>query len=121
MPVPVAEPAPRSEEPVASAPAPDEQPAFASDPNLPVGPLLEKARSLIAVGDVGGARRLAERAASGGAPEALYALAELHDPARLAEWRVFGVRADPARARSLYEQARDRGDARADARIAALR
>ena len=118
-----AEPTPVSA--VASVPATAE-PVRAADP-VPgpaaeeIAALLARARSLIAVGDIAAARRLAERAASGGDGRATFALAETFDPARLKAWRVRGLKADPERARALYQQAQSLGIAEAQGRLSALR
>jgi hypothetical protein len=82
--------------------------------------ILDRAKRLIAVGDIAAARRLAEYAATGGDGSALFMLAETFDPKQLARWRVRGVRADAERARVLYRQALQRGIAEAQARLAAL-
>lgn len=96
-------------------------PARPSAPRLPaaeIAALLERAHSLTGIGDVAGARHLAELAATDGDADALFILAETFDPARLKQWRVRGVKADPDRARVLYQQAADHGNAAARARLA---
>ena len=85
-----------------------------------VSAMLDRAKRLIAVGDIAAARRLAEYAASGDNGNALFALAETFDPKQLARWHVRGVRADIERARDLYRQALQRGVADAQTRLAAL-
>ena len=67
--------------------------------------LLSRGRVLIAAGDIGGARLVFEHAAADNDPAALFALAETYDPIVLKRWRVFGLKADPEKARFLYDQA----------------
>ncbi len=54
---------------------------------------LDRAKGLIAIGDITAARRLAEYVAARGNGDALFTLAETFDPKQLARWRVRGVRA----------------------------
>jgi len=82
--------------------------------------LLKRARALIGVGDIAGARRVLERAARAGDGTALFTLAESYDPTVLAQWGVVGVRPDVERARALYQQALDHGFGQARERLAAL-
>lgn len=113
-------PAPASPAPATLA-ALTEPDAPRSGPNAAeVGAMLDRARGLIAVGDIAAARRLAEYAAGGGDGDALFALAETFDPAQLARWRVRGVRGDVEKARTLYRRALERGVAGATARLAGL-
>jgi hypothetical protein len=67
---------------------------------------LTKAGDLLRLGDVAGARLLLEHLLSTGSPVVAFKLAETYDPKRLSAWKVFGVRADPERARDLYQKAR---------------
>lgn len=120
---------------VAANPPPDAPPAMpasfdAPPPPSPAAPaaatapdvasLLVLAHDLVSRGDVAGARRVAEFASSSGDGRALFALAETFDPARLAHWRVRGVKADPERARGLYAKAAQLGIDGANARAAQL-
>jgi hypothetical protein len=75
-------------------------------------PLVERAKALIRLGDISGARLLLERAQARDAPNATFLLAQTWDPAMLRAWKVHGLRADPDRARSLYAKAagQERGD-----------
>ncbi|WP_457107503.1 hypothetical protein [Methylobacterium sp. P5_C11] len=77
-------------------------------------PLVERARGLIRLGDISGARLLLERAQARGAPNATFLLAQTWDPAMLRAWKVRGLRPDPDRARSLYAKAagQDRAEER---------
>jgi TPR repeat protein len=68
-------------------------------------PLVERARGLIRLGDISGARLLLERAQARNAPNATFLLAQTWDPAMLRRWNVRGLRADPDLARSLYAKA----------------
>ncbi len=83
--------------------------------------LLERCEVMIARGEVRQARDELAQAASDGRLIARFALAETFDPNVLAAW---GLRenniADPAIARTLYRQALEAGDHRAEARLAAL-
>ena len=105
--------------PQASPPAPAQ--VRNGPPRAEVAGLLNRAHDLVGHGDIGGARLLLERAASGDDEHALFALAETFDPAMLARWGVRGVKANPQRARELYQRAADRGVRAAQERIAALR
>lgn len=78
-----------------------------------------RARTLLALGDIAGARLLLEPAAAQEDTEALFALAETYDPLMLTRWRVIGPRSDDAMARMLYERAAKRGHAEAAARLSA--
>ena len=82
--------------------------------------MLERARGLIATGDIAAVRRLAEYAASSGDGRALFALAETFDPGQLARWRVRGIKADVEKARALYGQALAAGMEEARERAARL-
>ena len=76
-----------------------------------------RARRLLALGDIAGARLLLEPAAAQDDTNALFALAETYDPLMLTRWRVIGPRPDGAMARMLYERAAKRGHAEAAARL----
>jgi hypothetical protein len=80
---------------------------------------LAKADELLERGDVAGARLVLEQA-SGASPAAAFKLGETYDPGRLAAWRVYGVRGDPAKARELYRRAYAGGIREARERLAAL-
>lgn len=85
-----------------------------------VSALLDRAKRLIAVGDIAAARRLAEYAAAGDDGHALFALAETFDPRQLARWHVRGVRADAEKARVLYRRALEHGIPSAGERLSTL-
>jgi hypothetical protein len=76
-----------------------------------------RARRLIELGNIAGARLLLEPAAAQEDADALFALAETYDPLMLTRWRVIGPRSDDAMARMLYEKAAKRGHAEAAARL----
>ncbi|MBE7203545.1 MAG: hypothetical protein INR70_37915 [Parafilimonas terrae] len=95
--------------PAPSSP-PLSQPSAQTTPS--VDPLVERARGLIRLGDISGARLLLERAQARNAPNATFLLAQTWDPAVLRAWNVRGLRADPDLARSLYAKAA--GQARQD-------
>ena len=75
----------------------------------------------IGSGDIAGAREmiLANETAAPGAM--IFALAETYDPNMLAAWGTRGVSADVVKARSLYQRARDLGEARAQMRLDQLK
>jgi len=72
-----------------------------------IDPLVERAKGLIRLGDISGARLLLERAQARDAPNATFLLAQTWDPAMLRTWKVHGLRADPELAKSLYAKAAD--------------
>ncbi|WCS28856.1 hypothetical protein LOK46_32615 (plasmid) [Methylobacterium sp. NMS14P] len=74
-------------------------------PTSRVDPLVERAKGLIRLGDISGARLLLERARVRNAPNATFLLAQTWDPVMLRTWRVRGLQADPDLARSLYARA----------------
>ncbi|MBV1706145.1 MAG: hypothetical protein KGQ37_02950 [Hyphomicrobiales bacterium] len=100
--------------PVAAAPA---APAISEADAMT---LAHRASDLIQQGQIAGARVLLERAQGAHDPKIDFALAETYDPNQLNRWKVLGMVADPARARSLYQKAADGGMEEARARMAAL-
>lgn len=82
--------------------------------------LLERCETMIASGDMQGARLELAHAASAGSPVARFALAETFDPNMLAAWGLRDRVADVGTARALYAQALESGVARAAQRISAL-
>jgi TPR repeat protein len=80
-----------------------------------------KAEELLKRGDVAGARLLFEYLLSTGNPIVAFKLAETYDPKRLAAWKVFGIRADPQKARELYQKAAAGGISEAQGAIAGIR
>lgn len=82
--------------------------------------LLDKARQLIAQGEIGTARAVLEQVIEPSGATALFALAETYDPAVLAKWGTVGTLGDVARARELYARALVAGAPEAKARLLAL-
>lgn len=82
--------------------------------------LLERCETMIAHGDMTGARTELARAANEGSANARFALAETYDPNVLAAWGLRERVADVGTAITLYEQALAVGDNRASGRIEAL-
>ncbi|MFG7489511.1 hypothetical protein [Methylorubrum rhodesianum] len=80
-------------------------PVETARPTGQADPLVERARGLIRLGDISGARLLLERAQARNAPNATFLLAQTWDPDMLRRWHVRGLRADPDLARSLYAKA----------------
>jgi TPR repeat protein len=82
---------------------------------------LKRARELVTLGDIAAARLLLSRASEGKDSRALVALAETYDPVVLRGWRVVGLRADPDRARALYEEASEAGNKTAGEHLLAMK
>jgi TPR repeat protein len=103
---------------------PKEAPAAASStPPAPLGAAaaeswLIRGDELLRIGDVSGARLVFDRALRSGNALAAFKLAETYDRKRLSEWRVVGVKPDPAKARELYERAHASGIEKARERLA---
>lgn len=93
------------------------RPAVAPQPAPRVDPLVERAKGLIRLGDISGARLLLERAQARKGSNATFLLAQTWDPAMLRAWKVRGLRADPDLARGLYAKAA--GEERADEQVLA--
>jgi hypothetical protein len=98
-------------------PAANRAPAVPPPPTSQADPLIERAKGLIRLGDISGARLVLERAQQRKVPNATYLLAQTWDPAMLRAWKVRGLRADPDLARSLYAKASEQ--ARPDERLLA--
>ena len=82
--------------------------------------LMERTESMIALGDIAGARRELAAAAATGNPHARFALAESFDPNVLAARGMRTPVADAGTARTLYEQSLAGGDTRALRRLEQL-
>jgi len=82
---------------------------------------LAKAEQLLRQGDIQGARLLLEYLLATGSPLVAFKLAETYDPKRLAAWKALGVRADPQKARELYQRAQAGGVKDAQERLSGLR
>lgn len=112
---PVLAPAPAAAQPVvASLPAPP------AGEDAAVAMLIQRGQSLLALGDISGARRFFERAAHAGSGQAALAAGGTHDPAVLARLNARSIRPDPAAAAAWYRRAADLGEAEAATRLAAL-
>ena len=119
-PEPVDQPDTRSVERSTAAEAPDKPAVKAAEPESASEKAVQEAMRRIANGDVTGARDLL--AAVGNDPQGLvpFALAETYDPNMLAAWGTRGIVPDAAKAKALYGEALDLGNARAKQRIDAL-
>ncbi len=79
--------------------------------------LMTRARSLMAIGDIGAARLLLERAAHAQDPTAAFVLAQTYDPAVLGNNDMRSISADPAAARNWYQKAAALGSVEARERL----
>jgi hypothetical protein len=82
--------------------------------------LLERARTLLAEGDIAGARLLLFHLAERGESDAAYELARTFDAEMLAKLGASGMDGDPAVARGWYQQASHQGNAKAAERLKIL-
>ena len=94
-------------------------PARRIDPDE-LAALLNRAKSLLAIGDITSARLLLERAADAHEPEAALMLAGTYDPQVLGSQDLRSVTADPAAARVWYQKAAELGSADARRRLSQL-
>jgi hypothetical protein len=83
--------------------------------------MAEDAARAIRDGNIVGARAILEKSMAAGDRTAVLALAETYDPVLLAAMKVTAVKADPQRARNLYERALKFGDKEARKRLVALK
>ena len=81
---------------------------------------LDQATALILRSDIPSGQLLLERAIHTGSGRAAFLLAQTYDPRVLKSWKAYGVRADPKKARELYERAYESGIAQAKQRAEAL-
>lgn len=72
---------------------------------IAVQAVMARAREQIRLGNIAAARLLLEHIEPHSNRDALLALAQTFDPQILAQWRVFGVKPDAARAAELYRRA----------------
>jgi TPR repeat protein len=79
-------------------------------PQAVVDALLARGDALFAMGDVSGARRFYERAASGGNAHAAATVGKTYDPAFLAAIKARGMQPDPSAAAAWYRTATALGD-----------
>jgi hypothetical protein len=112
-------PSPATPTNVAPAATVIEAPPAVSAENV-VADLLEEARALVLAGRVVDARELLTQPEMRASAEAMYVLAETYDPNVLAALSITQVRAEPMRARALYEQALGEGLTAARQRLRAL-
>ncbi|MBR1273661.1 hypothetical protein [Bradyrhizobium sp. AUGA SZCCT0283] len=94
-------------------------PARRIDPDE-LAALLNRAKSLLAIGDITSARLLLERAADAQEAEAALMLAGTYDPLVLGSQDLRSVTADPAAARVWYQKAAQLGSADAKRRLGQL-
>ena len=83
--------------------------------------LLQRAQSLLAVGDVASARLLLERAADAQEAEAALLLARTYDTEAMGTPDARVVATDAAKARAWYRKAAEFGSLRAQQRLAQMR
>ncbi len=95
--------------------------SFTAPTTSQVDSYLKRARELVTLGDIAGARLLLSRASEGKDSRALAALAETYDPVVLRGWRVVGIRADQDRARALYQEALKAGNKTAGEHLLAMK
>ncbi len=132
-PPPAAAAAPVAVAPVAALPVaapPVAAPALAPAPAAPphvrrmdpdeLAILMQRAKSMLAVGDLMSARLLLERAADGQEAEAALMLAQTYDPDVLGTSDVRNITPEPAKARAWYQKAAQLGSADAQRRLAQL-
>jgi TPR repeat protein len=108
-------PALQSRAPAAGAPA-AAQPARKLDPDE-LATLINRAKILVAAGDISPARLLLERAAEAHEPTAALMLARTYDPDVLRTENVRNILPDPAMARIWYQRAAQLGSADAQHRL----
>jgi hypothetical protein len=82
--------------------------------------LMNRARSLLAAGDIPSARLLLERAADAQEPSAALLLARTYDPDVLGTQDARNIISDPAMARAWYQKAAQLGSADAQHRLAQM-
>ena len=110
------------EPPAAAPPAPavvPQQPARPTDPEE-VANLMQRAKTLLASGDLMSARLLLERAAELQDAGAALLLAQTYDPDVLGTSDVRNTTPEPAKARAWYQKAAQLGSADAQRRLAQL-
>ena len=103
----------------ALAPAVAAPPARRIDPDQ-LASMMQRARSMLAVGDITSARLLLERAAEAPDANAALMLAQTYDPQVLGTSDVRNIVAEPAKARAWYQKAAQLGSTDAQRRLAQL-
>ena len=111
--------APAVAAPTVAAPAVAAPPARQMDPDE-FATLMQRAKALLAVGDISSARLLLERAAEAPDASAALMLAQTYDPQRLGASDVRSIVPEPAKARAWYQKAAQLGSADAQRRLAQL-
>jgi hypothetical protein len=105
--------------PAVAAPTVAAPPARQMDPDE-FATLMQRAKALLAVGDISSARLLLERAAEAPDASAALMLAQTYDPQRLGASDVRSIVPEPAKARAWYQKAAQLGSADAQRRLAQL-
>jgi TPR repeat protein len=82
--------------------------------------LMNRARGLLATGDISPARLLLERAADAQEPSAAYLLAQTYDPDIMGMRDARTITPDPAAARTWYQKAAQLGSPEAQRRLAQM-
>jgi TPR repeat protein len=103
----------------ALAPAVAAPPARRIDPDQ-LASMMQRARSMLAVGDITSARLLLERAAEAPDADAALMLAQTYDAQVLGTSDVRNIVAEPAKARAWYQRAAQLGSSDAQRRLAQL-
>jgi TPR repeat protein len=103
----------------ALAPAVAAPPARRIDPDQ-LASMMQRARSMLAVGDITSARLLLERAAEAPDADAALMLAQTYDAQVLGTSDVRNIVAEPAKARAWYQRAAQLGSTDAQRRLAQL-
>ena len=85
-----------------------------------LAPLMTRAKSLLALGDIAAARLVLERAADAQDASAAFLLAQTYDPAVLGVRDTRSITADPVMARDWYRKAASFGSADAQQRLTQL-
>ena len=119
---PAAAPAVVATAPIATAPiaAPANPPPARKLDAEEVAMLLNRAKGLLAAGDIASARLLLERAADAQETRAMLLLAQTYDPEVLGTQDIRNIVPDPAMARVWYQKAAQLGSADAQRRLAQL-
>ena len=119
---PAAAPAAVATAPIATAPvaAPANPPPARKLDAEEVAMLLNRAKGLLAAGDIASARLLLERAADAQETRAMLLLAQTYDPEVLGTQDIRNIVPDPAMARVWYQKAAQLGSADAQRRLAQL-
>jgi type II secretory pathway predicted ATPase ExeA len=112
-------PSPGAARPPEPAPASSANTSETVPPDV-VAALVKRGEQFVALGDLGAARLLFQRAAEAGNPRAALAMARTYDPEYLAVGVAQGEKPDPARAMEWYHKAEALGNAQAAALLKSL-